>query len=236
LEVPEKERETFVKENDIENISTRELQKAIKERDEAVKTLEIAKRIAIEKSDEAKKHYDDKCNAESERRTTDAVLRETQKDVENLQNSLRKQKEKSAEDIAELQSFIGEAKASGNDEEVIRLQASLQEIQNDLDSSAHKIDELEAQLAKPIDVITAEPVIIEKVPEEIEKELQELRKEINESDGSSVIKFKVYFEEIQKTFIEELKLLVEIKKTDPKTYEKCKNAILNLTSKMSERL
>ena len=236
LEVPEKERETFVTENDIENISTRELQKAIKERDEAVKTLEAAKRIAIEKSEEAKKHYDEKCNAESERRTTDTVLRETQKDVENLQNSLRKQKEKSAEDIAELQSFIGEAKASGNDEEVKLLQASLQEIQNDLDSSAHKIDELEAQLAKPIDVITAEPVIIEKIPEAIEKELEEYRNKPNQNTSQPVIRFKIYFDDLQNIFRKELELMVEIKKDYPETYEKCKNAISNMISKMSERL
>ena len=244
LDLPSEEREDFVsashevngKVKTVDEMTTRELQKAIKERDEAVKTLEAAKRIAIEKSEEAKKHYDEKCNAESERRTTDAVLRETQKDVENLQNSLRKQKEKSAEDIAELQSFIGEAKASGNDEEVKLLQASLQEIQNDLDSSAHKIDELEAQLAKPIDVITAEPVVIEKIPEEVQRELEELRSKTSQNTTQPVIKFKIYFEELQNVFRNELEVMDEIKKEYPETYEKCKSAIANLISKMSERL
>jgi chromosome segregation ATPase len=237
LDVPSEEREEFVQVNSVDEMTTRELQKAIKERDEALKTLDTAKRIAIEKSEEAKKSYDEKCSAESKVRTVDAVLRETQKDVENLQNALRKQKEKSAADIAELQSFIGEAKASGNDEEVSRLQASLQEIQNDLDGSAHKIDELEEQLkAKPIDVITAEPVIIEKVPEETLRELEELRNKAGQNNTQPVIKFKIYFEALQKTFRDELEVMAEIKEDYPETYEKCKNAISDLISKMAERL
>jgi hypothetical protein len=262
LGIPADGREEFVKTNDIDAMSTRELQKAIKEkqdleeklkeakdfnikahelanlrgeeRDEALKTLEIAKNIANEKSEEAKKHYDEKCSAEAERRTTDAVLRETQKDVENLQNALRKQKEKSVADIAALQSFIGEAKEAGNDEEVERLQASLKEIQEDLDSSAQKIDELEAQLkAKPVDVTET---IIEKIPEEVERELLELRKKDSQNNDQAVIKFKKNYGELQNTFKSQLELIDEIKDTNPENYLKFKNATLNLIEKMSERL
>jgi hypothetical protein len=42
LGIPEEERETFVEEHDVENMSTRELQQAIKARDEASKKYEIA--------------------------------------------------------------------------------------------------------------------------------------------------------------------------------------------------
>jgi hypothetical protein len=235
LDLPIEERENFVslphevngEIKTVDEMTTRELQKVIKERDEF-------KKIANEKSEEARKAFDEKMKAEAERRTTDTVLRETQKDVENLQNTLRKQKEKSEKDIADLQSFIGEAETVGDDEEVERLKASLLELQDDVDSSALKIDELEAQLkAKPIDVTET---IIEKIPEEVEKELQELRKKTAQSNDQSVIKFKIYHKELQQTFIEQLQLLEEIKKTSPEIHEKCKNAITELLSKMAERL
>lgn len=219
----EPQREEFMINNPVNEMTTRELQQAIKdrdksqkERDEALKTLESAKKIAIEKSEEAK-------------RLENALQVEKDK--------LKKEKERSKEEIAKLQSFIGEAKVSGNDEEVERLQAALQEIQCDLDSSAKKIDELEAQLKdKPIDVITAEPVIIEKVPEEVQRELEELRSKTPQNTSQPIIRFKIYFDEIQKKFREELEVMAEIKEAYPDTYEKCKRNVLNLINSMAEAL
>lgn len=241
LEVPEKEREAFVQENDIENISTRELQKVIKERDEALRTLESAKKIAIEKSEEAKKSLDEKFKAESELRTSREVIIGAQNDYKALEaalakekENLKKEKENQKEEIAKLQSFIGEAKVSGNSEEVERLQASLQELQNDVDSSALKIDELEAQLKeKPVDVTET---IIEKVPDEIMKELEERRKNDGKANNPLMTKFRGNHAALNLIFKNQLEVMAEIKETDHETYEKCKNAILDLTNKMSERL
>jgi len=243
LSLPQEEREEFVQVNDIEAMSTRELQKTIKEkqdleaklkdslefnkkthelvslrekeRDQAIKTIESAKKIAIEKSEEAK-FLEDALQKEKEN---------SQKTIYNLQKS-----------IIETEKQLSEAKNSENDEEVTRLQASLKEIQGDLDSSALRIDELEAQLAKPIDVITAEPVIIEKIPEETQRELEELRSKNGQNTTQPVIKFKIYFEELQNVFRNELEVMAEIKKDYPETYEKCKSNISKLINQMSERL
>ncbi|MBU3126769.1 DUF3102 domain-containing protein [Clostridium tagluense] len=227
LSLPQEERETFVKENPVDEMSTRELQQAIKDRDKAEKEKEIYA-SAMKKAEDAKF-------------ISDNLLRESKEaakaDIKKLKDSLKDEKEKSSAEIAKLQSFIGEAKDSGNDEEVVRLQASLNEIQGDLDSSALRIDELESQLKeKPIDVITAEPVIIEKIPEEVAKELQELREKLSQSNSPSVAKFKSNHAVLNQIFKSQLEVMVEIKETDSVTYEKCKNAISNLISKMSERL
>lgn len=226
LEVPPEEREEFIKNNPVNEMTTRELQQAIKDRDKAEKEKEIYS-IALKKAEDAKF-------------ISENLLRESREDakanIKKLKVSLKNEKEKSDEEIAKLQSFIGEAKVSGNDEEVKILQASLQEIQNDLDSSTQKIDELEAQLAKPIDVITAESVIIEKIPEEVQKELDELRNKTSQNHTQPVIKFKIYFEELQKTFEKELAVMAEIKEAYPEIHEKCKRNITNLINKMSERL
>ena len=237
LSLPQEDRESFIKENPVNEMTTRELQQAIKDRDKAEKekndaenNLKIYQMKLNQARIDSKQLEDDKLLFESKLKTMEDTLQKEK-------DKLKKEKANSKEEIAKLQTFIGEAKVSGNDEEVVRLQASLQEIQNDLDSSAQKIDELEAQLKeRPIDVITAEPVIIEKVPEETIKELQELREKANKSDDDSVIKFKIYYTELQKNFTEQLKLLAEMKKNSPENYEKCKDAILNLTNKMAERL
>ena len=227
LDLPQEEREEFVRENDVETMSTRELQKAIKERDKAVEEKETY-------ASAMKKAEDDKF-------ISDNLLRESKEgakaDIKKLKDLLKKEKEKSSEEIAKIQAFIGEAKDSGDSEEVVRLQESLKEIQVDLDSSAQKIDELETQLKeKPIDVITAEPTIIEKIPEEIQRELEELRNKNGQNTTQPVLKFKIYFEELQNIFRNELEIMDEIKKDYPEMHVKCKDAISNLISKMSERL
>ena len=106
-----------------------------------------------------------------------------------------------------------------------------------MDSSAHRIDELETQLKeKATDVITAEPVIIEKIPEEVTKELQELREKLSQGGDNSVIKFKIYFAELQVTFKNQLEVMAKIKESDSETYEKCKRNVSVLINRMSECL
>jgi DNA repair exonuclease SbcCD ATPase subunit len=237
LSVPSEERESFIKDNDIESMSTRELQKAIKEKEEALK-------LAKEKSEEAIKNLNEKHNVESKLRTVDEVLRDTQNKYDSIEKALRLEKEKSEKvmssldkTIAENKRLISEAQAAGNDEEVKRLQASLQEIQEDLDSSALRIDELEAQLkAKPIDVITAEPVVVEKIPDEVVQELQELREKANQNTGAdkSTVKFSLQFDGLVKNFKDILGTLEEIQSIEVK--EKYKAAVKGLANKMVERL
>lgn len=230
LLLPSEEREEFVQVNNIEEMSTRELQKAIKERDKAVKQKNNAENKFKTYQAQLDQARIDEKQFEDDKQISESKLKA-------MESALQKEKDNSKEEIAKLQSFIGEAKESGNDEEVVRLNLSLLEAQNDLDSSAFKIDELETKLKeKTIDVITAEPVIVEKVPEEIEKELQELREKVSQSGDTSIVRFKIYFAELQKIFRDELEVMAEIKLTDPQMYEKCTNAISSLTSKMTERL
>jgi chromosome segregation ATPase len=226
----EAKREEFIQINPVDEMTTKELQKAINDKDKAENKLKTYETQLQQARIDAKQQEDDRQSVETKIKALEGAL---QKEKDNL----KKTKENQKEEIAKLQSFIGEAKVSGNDEEVERLKASLQELQNDVDSSALKIDELEAQLRdKPIDVITAEPVIIEKIPQEVEKELQELRKKVNQSDDPSVVKFKRYYEDLQSTFTAQLELIDEIKDINPENHEKFKNAISKLLSKMSERL
>jgi len=239
LGIAEDEREGFIKGNDIDNMSTRELQKAIKERDEALKTLEDARKIAIKKSEDAKNMFDGKMKAESDLRTTRDVLKDAQKDYKALKVALQREKDSAKETIEHLEKSIVdtkklliEAKVSKNDEEVERLNKTLQENQKDLDTSAQRIDELEEKLKeKPIDITET---VIEKIPEEVEKELQELRQKDSQNNNKSIVKFSVYFDELVKNFQNLLGALDIIENIE--VHEKYKNAVNGLINKMSERL
>lgn len=216
LGIPTDEREEFVKENDIDNMSTRELQKAIKERNEALNKIKEIEKASDEKENEVVKLQEEK---------------------NKVEESLKKEKEKSKEKIKAIEQKLEEAKkqlvtaeSAGNAEEVQKLQATVNEMQSDLDSSAQRIDELEKQLKeKAIEATATE--IIEKVPEEIKKELEELRQKTKNSNAT---KFKVYFDTLVNNFNGLLEALEEI--SDITVKEKYKSAVHGLIEKMGERL
>ncbi len=206
LGIPEEERETFAQENDIDNISTRELQQLIKEREEAEKEKDAALRRMEEIEDETKdiienlKNQSVEYNAEAER--------------------LKKQ-------LEELQTQLYEAEEN---ESIKEIKEALEEKEKELEGSLNKIEELKRELGdKP-----AEPIVIEKIPEEIENELKTLRKKNQENQ--SAIKFNVCFDTLVRDFKDLLSVLAGIEEDDPEAAEKYKNAIKILIRKMADRL
>lgn len=212
LGIPEDEREKFVEENDVENMSSRELKQAIKEKQELEKKL---------KETEGR--------AESERLAKER-LSETV-------NSLRKSYQEQNNEAVRLRKELEAAKASGNNDEVKRLQESLKQTENELAISSTRVKELEQQLTeKP----SAVPVV-EIVPEEIKKELEELRTKNKEfkiqselQSNQSLMKFKVCFETLTNGFKSLLGALAEIDEKEMQV--KYKNAVLVLIEKMSASL
>jgi len=211
LKLPSEEREQFIEEHDMDNMSTRELQQAIKERDQARKELE-------EKAEEARKFEEGKQTAEA---------------------ALQQEKEKSQKEIAKLTKTIedtkkqlAEAQASDNSEVAERLQESLEKTDAELCEAQKRIEELEQQLkAKPIDISASE--VVEKVPEEVEQELTALRKQ---KKSAAALKYSMHFESLVKGFQDLLDSLAEIEQEDTEEGERYRHATLELISKMSARL
>ena len=248
LGIPADEREQFAEENDVKNMSTRELKKTIKEKEELEKQLEAAQTMYANKSEEARKILESKQQLESDARVTDQVLREKKELVENLQKSLAEERksskekaEKLAEAIADTKKQLAEAQSAGNESLVTHLQESLEKTDNELTVALDKITDLEKQLLeKPIEAAVA---TVENVPEEVERELAELRDKIVELEAKpdqqtpvAVLKYTVHFEQLVKGFGDILGLLDEIGKTDQEAYEKYKKALSGLLGKMAERL
>ena len=238
------EREEFIENNDINSMSTRELQKTIKEKQELeakMKELEIGWAGTKKLAEKAKRL------AESEKKTAEEALRTTEAIVEKLQNDLQEEKDKSQKEIDRLsvsiedtKRLLAEAKVSGNDEEVERLSESLVKTDSELCFANQKIEELERQLKEPIEV-TAAPVV-EKIPEEVEKELNELRERTKELEAkvaqpqpvnTASVKFKIHFESLVDEFKDILSVLEEI---DSEEQGKYRSAVRGLIGKMLDRL
>lgn len=225
LGLPADQREDFVKENNMEDMSTRELQQAIKEKKEIAEKLK-----------------DTESRLESEHKNSQKNSEKAEKLKEKLNSIENKHKEELTNREAEIENFKTEierinnklktAESSGNDEEVKKLQESLQDTKNKLQDASEKITELEQQLEeKPIDVTET---IVEKVPEEIQKELEELRLKAKQNNDKAAVKFSIIFEQLIKSFNDLLSTLSEVQ--DETIKEKYKAAVNGLISKMMERL
>ncbi|WP_411680447.1 DUF3102 domain-containing protein [Clostridium thailandense] len=239
LELPEEEREGFIKENNVEDMSTRELQKVIKEKQELEEKLkETEKKVELEHNawESISKSYD-RLEKVNEKHFKNAE--KLKKELEDAKNKKKEELTNREVEIENLRMHIdtineklNKAKVSGNNDDIEKLQGALKESENKLSDAINKIDELEKKLKeKPIEVV-ASPEIIEKVPEEVEKELQELREKVA-NNSEPVVKFSIYFKELVENFKSLLGTLSEIEENDKEKYKK---AVTGVIEKMSEKL
>jgi hypothetical protein len=140
LGVPEEEREQFVEEHDVENMSTRELQQAIKERDEAI----IAKDAAENRYKNVSSRFD------------------------KLEKAHDEEASRLKKEIAKIEIELAKAKESGNPDDVRKLNDSYNLAVAELKISNQKIEDLERQLKEqPIDVPATVEKIPEEVEKEL---------------------------------------------------------------------
>ncbi|ATW24142.1 DUF3102 domain-containing protein [Candidatus Formimonas warabiya] len=233
LGIPQEEREQFIEDHDVDNMSSRELQAAIKERDKALKEKQkLEKTVAnigdtvTQISKERDKLRDEASQLRSDMRVTNDVLKEKQDTVKTLGDVLKAEREQSKAEMEKLSKLLDEARKNGSSDEKVK------QLEEELKVAQRQIDVLNDELKKPVEL---EPAVVEKIPEEVEKELEELRKKAAQQNPAA-IKFKVIFDGLVKNFQELLATLAEIGKADPEAHEKYKNAVAVLIGKMGERL
>lgn len=187
LGIPAEDREAFVEENKVEDMSTRELQQVIKERDEAIK--------AKESSEKDRSKIQDDLNA------LEKEKEDSSKKISRLQIALMETDQK-----------LKEVQASGNEKEIEDLQESMKVLDDELAEVRRKNEKLEKQLKEiPVEV----PQVVEKIPEDVLKELEELRKKSGQVDDG-VAKFKIYFDSLVKNFASLLETLEQIQDSETK--------------------
>jgi chromosome segregation ATPase len=212
LAVPGEEREQFIAENDVENMSSRELKKAIKEKKQLEQQLKEAEAKASEAAVAAEQERQEREKLAKERATLETKAKDHTTIVKQLKQQLKN------------------AQATGDVEAANKTQEQLR--QSNLEVIAHtaRIKELEAELKKKP---TKE--IVEKVPDIVEQELASLRATVaKQAQSKAAAKFTVRFDALVKSFGDLLGSLEEI--TDPNEQSKYKGAVKGLIDKMSERL
>lgn len=262
LGLPEGEREAFITEHDMDSMSTRELQQAIKERDEA---LQEKNNIETERDfllDQLKQEHDSSLqkiqDLEREKDDSDARIHELMKELEDstldpeskdtLQKQLEQEKQFSAE----------------KENELVEKDKQLQKLKKDMESELFKskklVKDLEKQLKDLQDYPPQAPAPAGASEEEIERIREETSAEFNKKfndlqvekdraeqkikeleikatqQNPAALKYKVYFDELQQLFKNLLGTLSELKASDEEIHEKYKKATAALISKMSECL
>jgi len=144
------EREAFVKEHDVQEMSTRELQEAIKARkeaeDEAEKlkisldcqkdNLENMQNEAKEKLKKEKEkikqlnHEIETWKEKSENKESEAAVKEAQEKIEQLQQQLQEERKKEAERMEKMQLEIETAKKAASDTDLQVFTADLDAVQH----------------------------------------------------------------------------------------------------------
>lgn len=227
LAVPENEREEFAKEHDAEHLSTRELEKAIRERDDAKRALGDAQ-IALDKT------KDELSAARAAEKQATERMREAQKDVKAAddqaqanENALKSQLENAEKELKAAKEAAQKAKdAEKKAKDKLKAAVSNPEI------PPEKLDELKKE---------AEAAAAEK-SKETEKRLSaaearvdELKKQLQLSDPDTAI-FKTYFGEFQECFNKMCGALLKIETNDPDKAVKLKTAINKTLDSMTSRI
>ena len=231
LGVPAEEREQFAEANQVDEMSTRELQQAIKERDELQRKLESSKTFGNDVAEKYNKLREETTDLQDKASSSDRLFRKEQETVKMLQGELEKERQRTKDEVARLVALLEDARAEGRSEEDVK------DLTDKLDFTRGQVEELTQKLNQPV---TVDPVVIEKIPDAVEQELAELRK-LKQAAGEAavnpaVLKFGVHFEVLVAGFQSLLGDLAEIKDAAPEKHDKYKNAVVGLIGKMTENL
>ena len=216
LAIPSDERETFAEEVDAENISTRELAAAIKEKEEAKREAEElrAKLRAAEEADgEMKKKATD---YDEVKKDLDFAVSERDKAIEKakkLSADLDKAKKNATVPKAELDKIKAEAETAAKkaaDESAAKKIEALNEKLRDAEAAKIKA-ELDAKVAR----------------EDAERAEKALK-----TASPALTEFKTLFDQMQATAAKCRAALEKMRESDPETAEKCEKALKALAEKL----
>ena len=209
LSVPEEEREDFVKENHVEEMSVRELKQAIAERDAAQK-----KSAALEEDNK--------------------MLRQANIDLNMKAQNVGNLQKKAEEALARAK----RAEASKDDtvKELQAARAELAEAKAKPAIPADMIEKMQTEAREAAEKETAEELERESsLREAAEKETEELRRKLAVASPETAT-YKAYFTMFQEDFNRLQGFLLKIGNTDKETAAKLKKALITVVDSFREKL
>lgn len=222
LALPEQERETFVEENRVEEMSTRELEAAIKEKNAALEARKQAEADRESLSESLKSAQ------ESEKKALSAVA-EAEKAKQDLEAKAKALETKLKDAKAAVRQAEAEAKAAKENPDVPENVMEAIRAEAEAAVAEKAAQEAAARLAQA----EKERVAAEERAKEASAALEEARKQAALSSPDAAV-FKVVFTQVQEDFNRLLGTLKKI--TDPEMTEKLTAAVEKLLETMGQRV
>lgn len=224
LALPVQERDEFVQTHDVENMSTRELHQAIKERDEALRAQEQAEAQAAEHEAAAMTAKENEGRLREISAKANAEKNAANEKVEKLQKQLEKAKanEKAAKEAL--------TKAKENPEIPESMMESMRQ-----QVAADAAREATENLQKELDAANKAKEVAERAAKDAEQKLVAAQKQLQLSSPEAAV-FKTLFEQVQEDFNRLRGALLKVQQADPGTGAKLQNAVCTLLEKLQRDL
>jgi chromosome segregation ATPase len=243
LAIPEEEREEFVQEHDIEDLSTRELDTLIRERDEARKKAEDAEAEAKQAKDELSTITTREENLKKVRDLANEKLEQETKAAEDLQAQLEELRNKpidvavSQPDDAALDAARKEAaeKAKADTEAILKKKIEKAEkAKKDAEDAKAKAEQ-ELNAAKVAAEQTA--AVVDQEKKLLADQMDDLRKKLAVASSSDISIFGVWYKQAQTCDNNMLECLDRLAMAgDKESAEKLKNALRALCNQTLEKM
>lgn len=216
LAVPREEREEFIEQNDVENISTRELDKIIKERDEALKRAEEADKLKeLVENEKAKADLNEREAAKSAHR-----VKELTENINTLNLQVEKAREAEKKAKAKLKKF--KENPTVPQEIVDKLKAEAEAEASE--KSAKALEEKTAEANEMLRKAQAEKETAELDKNKALEKVANLEKQLR-MQNPDAMEFKRLFEQLQGNIVNTFKALSKVRESDPELAVKFENAM-----------
>lgn len=223
LAIPEEERESFVESNHVEDLSTRELEKLIKERDEANAAREKAEQRAGTAEQAAESMRKKRDDLEQVMQKEVDKLREDVKSAKSAQDAAEKQAQKAQSDLAALKK-----KADSTAEKLKKLQDSpvpedaMERIRAEAAAAAEK--SAAEKLAEKMKEAEARQKAAEEAAATAKARAEIAEKKLALADEDTIL-FKAQFSRFQEEFNKCTGHLMKVAVSAPETAAKLKRAM-----------
>lgn len=222
LAVPEEEREEFIEDHDIENMSTRELQEAIK-----------AKEAAEEKAKDAEEQINEIKSKIDDLTLQNINLSEKVSKAENeAKAAAQKEKQAAEQKVKELEKKIKIL------EDAAKEAVDSEDDDTDLDEEREKIrSELQEEMARNLE---SEKKRLQREIDQAKSEVEEKNKKIKELEATGANeetqRFKVMFDQTVESFKKLLQQIQKVKVTDEVTGQKYAGAVEKALLALTEEI
>lgn len=225
LAVPEEEREEFAEKHDVENMSARELDELIKQRDEAEQRAAKAEEQVQQAADGAAKAEEQVQKAKQELHLLREKLVNAEAQKAAAEKELTELRARPVEVAVEVdEKAVEEAVTAARAKNDAEWAEKMAKVKNELSEAGLKAEKLKAKIKKA-----------EERAEEKAAELERLKKSQTLNDPNTAV-FKQIFEQVQEDFNKLHGSLLKVKASDPDTANKLTAAVRALVDKMQGAL